>query len=320
MIGITCIQSAQKSFSQEFQYFDVVIIDEVSKCTPPELLVPALKARKLVLVGDHRQLPPMLDGRTLTELAQELDTTQEELQFLQDSIFQNLFEQADDSIKNMLTIQYRMHPQIMEAINQFYYGKLSCGLQQPDNQRAHNLSGQIIKEHHHLMWVKTPIDNSFKETVNGTSFENSKEVEIILQLCKHMESAWLPKIQQGEPRKEIGIITFYNSQLKLIDRRINPQDFPSLNIRTGTVDRFQGMEKQVIIVSLVRNNHQGKIGFAKKPERVNVAFSRAQELLVIVGCHSLFTQHSGHVGQMYSNVANVVKQYGGFVDVSDILC
>jgi superfamily I DNA and/or RNA helicase len=76
------------------------------------------------------------------------------------------------------------------------------------------------------------------------------------------------------------------------------------------------MERPVVIVSMVRNNHQGDVGFANKPERVNVAFSRAQELLVIVGCHDLFTAKPGTVGNMYSEVANTVNYHGGFIDVS----
>ncbi len=75
VIGITCSQSAKGDFSKEFESFDVVIIDEVSKCTPPELLIPALKAKKLVLVGDHKQLPPMLNDDTIEEIAEELGTT-----------------------------------------------------------------------------------------------------------------------------------------------------------------------------------------------------------------------------------------------------
>jgi superfamily I DNA and/or RNA helicase len=76
------------------------------------------------------------------------------------------------------------------------------------------------------------------------------------------------------------------------------------------------MERPVVIVSMVRNNPLGDVGFAKKPERVNVAFSRAQELLVIVGCHDLFTSNSGKVGRMYSEVANLATRHGGFIDVS----
>lgn len=112
------------------------------------------------------------------------------------------------------------------------------------------------------------------------------------------------------------MITFYGAQLRKIDERLQSELFPSLQITTGTVDRFQGMERPVVIVSMVRNNSRKDVEFAKKPERVNVAFSRAQELLVIVGCHSLFTQQRGQVGSMYSNISNIVRLHGGFIDVS----
>lgn len=319
VIGITCVQAAGKDFSQEFKSFDVVIIDEVSKCTPPELLIPALKGKKLVMVGDHRQLPPMLDTSTIEEVAQDIGSTREQLQFLEESLFKSQFETAHESIKQMLTTQYRMHPNIMGAINQFYQDKLQCGILNADTKRAHNLAGPIIPEHHHLIWVKTPLEQGFEEQREGTSLYNIREIDIIERLCQQMEAAWSAKVTQGTPKKEIAVITFYGAQLRKIDERLDEQLFPSLHIRTGTVDRFQGMERPVVIVSMVRNNNQKDVGFAKKPERVNVAFSRAQELLVIVGCHTLFTQARG-VGSMYSNVSDVVRLHEGFVDASRILC
>ncbi|MEH2024786.1 MAG: AAA domain-containing protein [Nostoc sp.] len=100
----------------------------------------------LVMVGDHRQLPPMLDAKTLEEVSQEIGSTNTELQLLQESLFKIQFESANDRIKQMLNIQYRMHPIIMGAINQFYDGKLECGILEPDKKRAHNLAGKIIKE------------------------------------------------------------------------------------------------------------------------------------------------------------------------------
>ncbi len=314
VIGITCSQSDQRAFSQEFQEFDVVIIDEVSKCTPPELLIPALKAKKLVLVGDHRQLPPMMDNSTIVEIAEELGSTKEELNYLKESLFKSLFESAPDSIKTMLSIQYRMHPDIMMAINQFYEDRLECGLENPNLDRAHHLGSSVIQDNHHIAWVKIPKSPEFREQKIGTSFTNLQEVEAIEYLCQQFEQTWVSQIDQGQPRKEVGIITFYGSQLRLIEQKINPARFPSLHIRTGTVDRFQGMEKQIIIVSMVRNNDRGDIGFAKSPERVNVAFSRAQELLVIVGCHSLFTQ-----SPIYSNVSDVVRLNGDLIDVSALI-
>ncbi|MHC5772454.1 translation initiation factor IF-2 N-terminal domain-containing protein [Nostoc sp.] len=319
VVGITCVQAANRGFSEEFKSFDVVIIDEVSKCTPPELLIPALKGKKLVMVGDHRQLPPMLDTSTLEEVAQTIGNTREELQFLEESLFKSQFESADESIKQMLTTQYRMHPFIMGAINQFYDGKLESGILEPDTKRAHHLAGEIIQESQHLIWVKTPIENQFLEQRNGTSYFNTPEIDAIERLCQQFDNIWASKVANGEPKKEIAVITFYGAQLRKIDERLQSELFPSLEIRTGTVDRFQGMERPVVIVSMVRNNSKGDVGFAKKPERVNVAFSRAQELLIIVGCHNLFTHQSGKVGSMYSEVSNIVSLHGGFVDVSRII-
>ncbi len=320
VIGITCVQAANREFSEEFKYFDVVIIDEVSKCTPPELLIPALKGKKLVMVGDHRQLPPMLNTSTIEEVAQEIGSTRDELRFLEESLFKSQFEAADESIKQMLTTQYRMHPNIMGAINQFYDGKLECGILEPDTKRAHHLAGKIIQQSHHILWLNTPAENEFQEQREGTSFYNIQEIDVIERLCQQIESAWASRVINGELKKEIAVITFYGAQLRKIDERLQSELFPSLQIRTGTVDRFQGMERPIVIVSMVRNNSHGDVGFAKKPERVNVAFSRAQELLIIVGCHDLFTHQTGKVGSMYSEVANVVRCHGGFVDVADILC
>ncbi|MBN4000419.1 translation initiation factor IF-2 N-terminal domain-containing protein [Nostoc sp. LPT] len=316
VVGITCVQAANRGFSEEFKSFDVVIIDEVSKCTPPELLIPALKGKKLVMVGDHRQLPPMLDTSTLEEVAQTIGNTRDELQFLEESLFKSQFESADESIKQMLTTQYRMHPFIMGAINQFYDGKLESGILEPDTKRAHHLADEIIQESQHLIWVKTPIENQFLEQRNGTSYFNTPEIDAIERLCHQFEKTWTSKVANGEPKKEIAVITFYGAQLRKIDERLQSELFPSLEIRTGTVDRFQGMERPIVIVSMVRNNSKGDVGFAKKPERVNVAFSRAQELLIIVGCHNLFTHQSGKVGSMYSEVSNIVSLHAGFVDVS----
>ncbi|MBD0264019.1 MAG: translation initiation factor IF-2, partial [Tolypothrix sp. Co-bin9] len=130
---------------------------------------------------------------------------------------------------------------------------------------------------------------------------------------EQMEHSWASKVAQGLPKKEIGIITFYGTQLRRIENYFSANRFSSLDIRTGTVDRFQGMEKPVIIVSMVRNNLQSKFGFAQTPERINVAFSRAKELLIIVGCHDLFTQLP-----IYQKVSQVVHKYRGFIDVSNL--
>lgn len=320
IVGITCIKAAKRSFTEKFSQFDLVIIDEVSKSTPPELLIPAIKGKKIVMIGDYRQLPPILAEENLDELAEELSIPREKVQFLEKSWFKQQFEAATNAqigITRKLNIQYRMHPQIMEAINQFYDegdGGLSCGLTDPDKQRAHHLEGELIQKDQHIIWIKIPYNKDFREQRIGTSYQNNTEVNCIEKFCEQMNKTWTTKVANGEPKKEVGIITFYGAQLKLIEERISRNRFPNLDIRTGTVDRFQGMEKPVIIVSMVRNNNQGIVGFAKTPERVNVAFSRSKELLVIVGCHDLFTSIP-----IYKEVSKVVERYRGFIDVFNIL-
>jgi superfamily I DNA and/or RNA helicase len=267
------------------------------------------------MIGDYRQLPPILDEENLDELAERIDTPRERLAFLEESWFYRQFESARErgiNITKKLTIQYRMHPQIMEAINQFYDegdGGLTCGLSEPDKQRAHHFNTQSIKENNHIIWVKMPLNTQYTEHRQGTSFYNDKEIECIKKLCQQINNDWATKVVEGKPKKEIGIITFYGAQLRKIRTQITNENFPNLNIRTGTVDEFQGMEKSVIIVSMVRNNYHNNIGFARTPERVNVAFSRAKELLIILGCHALFTSNV-----IYSEVSKVVERYQGFVD------
>jgi superfamily I DNA and/or RNA helicase len=134
-------------------------------------------------------------------------------------------------------------------------------------------------------------------------------------------------VAAGRPRKDVGVITLYGAQVRELKARLVERagSFKNLRLRVGTVDRFQGMERPIIIASLVRNNAQGNVGFARKPERVNVAFSRAQELLVIVGSRDLFCERArdvgpgeGHVRAMYGRVAEVVKRAGGLRRTTDV--
>jgi superfamily I DNA and/or RNA helicase len=150
---------------------------------------------------------------------------------------------------------------------------------------------------------------------------NQREVEIITKICEELQRLWAPKVAAGDEQKEIGVITFYGAQLTLLDKNLRnrKKDFQALKIRTGTVDRFQGMERAIVIVSMVRNNRRGDIGFAEKDERINVAFSRAQELLIIVGCHDLFCVRARQedAAERYSKVASVVRNRGDFIDILD---
>jgi len=322
VIGVTCVQAGSYQFSRQYRNFDCVIIDEVSKATPPELLLPMLKGGRVVLVGDHKQLPPMIGPETLTDLAAELNVPTGELDHIERSLFKELFEAAPPALRVMLTEQYRMHPQIMQAINQFYAGQLVCGLTAPDQQRAHGLSLPWLKPDQHLLWINTPSEGSFVEQRVGTTYMNTGELDAILKLVKELDAAWASQVAAGQPPKEVGVITFYAAQVRELKQRLVDRagSFKHLRLRVGTVDRFQGMERPIIIVSLVRNNPHGQVGFARKPERVNVAFSRAQELLVIVGSRELFCERAkdGPATTIYSRVAEVVQAAGGLRRTGDV--
>jgi superfamily I DNA and/or RNA helicase len=299
--------------------FDTVIIDEVSKAMPPELILPILRAEKVILVGDHKQLPPIIKDVSLEDIAKESGVSVEMLDF-EKTIFEDLIERNPNSFV-MLDTQYRMHPHIQGAINQFYGGGLKSGLTNPDFQKAHHLEEPIFYKKH-LVWLRTGEEDL--EEKEGTSFKNSGEVDRIQKSLEFLNREY------GKIGKvpTVGVITFYGRQLGALKqlevggfwkKPLKDRNFPNLDIRFGTVDRFQGQEKDIIIVSLVRNNRQRNVGFAKKSHRVNVAFSRAKNLLIIVGNPDNFAfGRDSNSSELYSRVLNVAKKFGSVIGGRDV--
>lgn len=330
VIGTTCLQSARRDFIEDYPDFDVVIIDEVSKATPPELLIPMLKGKKIVLVGDHRQLPPLIGEETLEEAVSSLSTLEQQNEakdILKESLFERLFAALPASNKQTLQIQYRMHESIMQTISPFYKqdakrgsSGLSCGLKNSDAERDHLLNGQYVRRGQHLMWFDTPHEKAYFETseAGSTSIFNEEELRIIKGLVLDLEQAVIQAKEQGlmlpAAKKEIGIISFYGEQIRRIKQLIDDEiDTKHLKFRIGTVDRFQGMESDVIIASFVRNNHKGIIGFLKDYRRLNVALSRAKELLLITGNSATLMKQSQNA-ELFSGLINTVKQQNGMRD------
>lgn len=369
VVGMTCNEAGKRKTWQdaEFRPFDIVIVDEVSKATPPELILPLLLGEKAVLVGDHRQLPPMFRERDASfgEAAEEGEVSQEDFErfrrMVTASLFQELFEQAPETIKAMLWTQYRMHPRIMDAVNQFYEGRLEAG---PDREtlnaaRVHHLAvpdaagGRLLTPSQNLLWIDTtkrPDGKPAWEEQQGSSKLNRLEVDVVVGLLsrigtalgargygptrelrisrKHAGRPWAEVVRELAPdlppetlaelfeerrirvdgqsqkrdglaradvtvalraQKEVGVITFYGAQLKALRRAIDAarakekNAFASIELRTNTVDKFQGMEKPIVIASLVRAK-RGRLGsFVREFQRINVGLSRAQQLLVVVG-------------------------------------
>ncbi|MGR3913472.1 MAG: AAA domain-containing protein [Gammaproteobacteria bacterium] len=284
----------QRATGREAQ-FDTVIIDEVSKATPPELFIPVSLGKRLVLVGDHKQLPPMFemisgDHRTQEEWASEVGIPVSELD-ADNTIFERLWEhhKGDASaVRAMLTKQYRMHPDIQTLIKRFYTdseGTLSFGFGD-DRAEIAKLTLQNVdfcRKHRPVMWVGTKSDAL--EYRVGTSFMNSDEVKKVGKLLDILAAS-------GDRDMSVGVITFYGAQLRGLRKKYEKPEytrkFGDGKLTFGTVDRFQGRECDVIICSLVRNNKTRNIGFARKINRINVAFSRAKKALIILGSREQF--------------------------------
>ena len=327
VIGITCVQSGNRDFTEKYPDFDVVIVDEVSKATPPELVLPMLKGKKLVLVGDHKQLPPMIGSETFEELKVmsnqkvAVDSEIDDLEYMKRSLFEELFTNVSEKNKVMLNTQYRMHSSIMHTINQFYIDSenngLICGVQNEEITKNHKLNMHYLSEKNNLLWVDIPLHPNYFEKENGQkSCYNETEVEVIDKMLKDINE----NCKMLGQKKEVAVITFYSAQARLLQKLIEKYKNSNIKLRIGTVDRFQGMEREIVIVSFVRNNNQGKIGFAKDSKRINVALSRAQNLLVIVGCSELFCEKNRfkEARESYKNVLKVVDSYNGIIDAKEI--
>lgn len=331
VIGTTCVASASKEFMENYPTFDVVIIDEVSKATPPELLLPMLKGKKVILVGDHHQLPPLLGDDTLEETLKAMleenpnfEGAQELKNLLRESLFERLFNNLPQTHKQMLALQYRMHEKIMQSITPFYAQEengLQCGLPDSDSARDHGLEGQFVKRDDHLLWIDIPTEKPYLEeqVKGGTSRYNEGELQTIRRILLDLNDAVKVAKEAGrmpqDALKSVGVISFYGEQVKKINRLLQQElQLPHLQFRTGTVDKFQGMEMDVILVSMVRNTPKGgDIGFARDYRRLNVALSRARELLLLVGSADMFAKRAKHqdTRDMYTQLLNTVKSYEG---------
>ena len=354
VVGISCTDNMRSLSDNGYEDFDVVIIDEVSKATPPELLIPLMKARKAILVGDHRQLPPMFKEheRSYNDLIADRDSIPEELRDLMtpanfrrfrdmvtSSLFKEYFERADDSIRHPLLIQYRMHSDIMAVINRFYENRLENGwtADQEEKRKAHGLTirgvdgSEFIVPSKHAYWLdssqlpsETPIydskSNPKTKEEGGTSVYNTLEQYIIIELLKKMADSWRGQFNNNGKKKEVGIISFYQAQVNKIrelfrETKQSGFDFSPLDVDINTVDRFQGKEKHVIITSLVTNSPKGR---ASKHvitfERINVAFSRAQQLLVIVGAKHTYGKLKIELPNMDKAGTSTVSAYQNIME------
>lgn len=274
--------------------YDWVIIDEAGRAAPSELAVAMQAGHRILLVGDHLQLPPTFSDQVRGTVRERYGV--EDDSALLRSDFERLFNSAyGQQVGTTLLTQYRMAPDIGELVSEcFYDGKLETGRGAPpeyyDLLPAH-LSKQVT-------WVDTStLGRRGYEQTNDARDDtwNTAEAHVVMELLRQIiESdefmAFMAEdLKPQEP--PIGIICMYSKQRSLIDKL--KAEAPWLGsarrlVKVDTVDSYQGKENRIVILSTVRNNPNGRIGFLRSPNRVNVAMSRAMERLFIVGASKLW--------------------------------
>ena len=238
--------------------FSRVLLDEATQATEPASLVPLVRgARQIVLVGDHRQLPPTVISRRAENGG------------LRRSLFERLVAMG---IKPMLLdTQYRMHPAISDFPNRtFYEGRLVDGITAAERP---NPAGLLWNDWEVPM-AFLPVNGDELLSPDGASKENPAEAGWVAKILENL-------LQAGDLEEaDIGIITPYAGQVRAI-RDALPERNDSVEVHT--VDGYQGREKEVIIFSCVRSNSDGTVGFLSDERRLNVALTRAKRGLIVIG-------------------------------------
>ncbi|MEL6252555.1 MAG: AAA domain-containing protein [Bacteroidota bacterium] len=272
---ITATLSGAASNQLQKKRFHTVLIDEAGQALAPATWIPIQRAGRVIMAGDHLQLPPTVKS------------FEAEKKGLGISLFQQVIETKEVDV--MLDQQYRMNEQIMEfSARQFYKGKLKA-----DPSVKHHALGPHFP-------VVSFIDTAgcgFDEKVNSNSRStfNPEEAQLLLKhlaLTFNQLHAEVP--ETFEKAFSIGIISPYKAQVQTLKNQL--QSSPMLSsfqqyINVNTVDGFQGQERDIIYISLVRSNAKGEIGFLKDIRRMNVALTRARKRLVVIGDSATLGKH-----------------------------
>lgn len=277
LVGATCLGIASLGSNVEIN-FDWVIVDEAGKATPPEILVPICLGRKIVLVGDHKQLPPVVDEALLKLQDKErMNINKEDLEL---SLFEYLEKNLNADCKNILDEQYRMNPIIGDLISKLFY---ESKLVSKTSKKEKTIPLKMY-ESKPLVWLSTASRPDRKEERISDSYRNTCETKLIFEQLLEIDK----ELDELKLKKETAIIAGYRGQRDSLTRLYESSykvKFHNMSIEINTVDAFQGRETDIVFYSVVRSNDAGKLGFLKDIRRLNVAFSRARELLVVVGDH-----------------------------------
>lgn len=258
------------------QKFTTLFIDEAAQALEAACWIPMKRVSRVVLAGDHCQLPPTV--KSLEALRGGLAKT----------LMERIAERKPEAV-TLLTVQYRMNRRIMEFSSKWFYG----GMVESAPEVAHR---GILDYDEPVKWIDTSGTEAYEQFV-GESFGriNKREARLTIDTLK----AYFEKIGKQRVLEEdidVGVISPYRAQVQLLRQMIRNDEalrpFRKL-LSVNTVDGFQGQERDIVVISLVRSNREGQIGFLSDLRRMNVAITRARMKLVIMGnaqtmCHTAF--------------------------------
>ncbi len=258
VVAAADVVGATTSMASQFDpdEFDIAVVDEATQASIPATTIPYACSERLVLAGDHKQLPPFASD--------ELDQREAEV-----SLFEHLLETYDDGARTMLRRQYRMHEEIVTFPNEaFYEGKLETA----ERNRDRTVDGFDPL-------VADDVSEG-EEHTSGKSYRNPAEADIVADEVEQLREG-------GVAQSDIGVITPYTGQIGCIRNALAGVDQRTKDIKVNTVDSFQGSEREVILLSLVRSNDRNGSGFLtfgdEGKRRLNVSLTRAKRRLVVIG-------------------------------------
>ncbi len=274
---IACTPVVSSGRMMRDRQFSTVFIDEAAQALEPMCWIPISRSNRVVFAGDHFQLPPTVKSKTA------------EAQGLKETLFERCMQIENVSV--MLNTQYRMHEHIMNFSNQkFYDGNLKADVSVKETL----LDTQDLLLNTALDFIDTA-GCGYSEIVNpeSLSIANPEEAQLLL---KHLKMVLEQYAQSKEATKRIsiGIISPYKEQVQYLTAQIAGDEelekFKS-QIAVKTVDGFQGQERDIIYISMVRSNDQREIGFLSDTRRMNVALTRAKKKLVVIGDSATIANH-----------------------------
>lgn len=268
-------------FQLRNESFDVLIIDEASQALEAQCWIPLLSAKKLILAGDHLQLPPTIKSsinasKSTIDTASDSDPSKSTLGegTLETTLFDRLLALHGSSIKRMLTTQYRMHEKIMRFPSDEMYGseliaagsvkgRLLTGLPYPVKETDDTISSLVFWDTQGGDFPEKSETEDDNKNTRASILSDSKSNEMEALLVKyHVQNL----IVAGVSAEDIAVVTPYNAQLALLAHDLKER-FPGIEL--GSVDGFQGREKEAVILSLVRSNAEHEVGFLSEKRRLN---------------------------------------------------